>query len=273
MSKGSSKITVQGDVIQICEVKKEKYISLTDMAKKFGEPNILISSWIKRKDTIEYLGVWEKLHNNKFKPHEFVGFRNIAGTNRFNLSPQKWIEKTNAIGIISKSGRYGGTFANEDIAIHFGQWLSPEFSLYVVKEFKRFKQIELERTSQSWQLNRILSKINYRIHTDAIKKHIVPTLVTKKQINFVYASEADILNIALFGLTAKQWRDQNPGKKGNIRDYADLRQLVCLTNLESLNAELIRQKLSQSKRLQKLNKIAIIQMESLVKNTLVKKLK
>ncbi|MEA2056761.1 MAG: KilA-N domain-containing protein [Patescibacteria group bacterium] len=273
MSKGSSKITVQGDTIRIREVKEEKYISLTDMARKFGEPNILISSWIKRKDTLEYLGVWEKLHNEKFKPHEFVGFRNAAGTNRFNLSPQKWIEKTNATGIISKSGRYGGTFANEDIAIHFGQWLSPEFSLYVAKEFKRFKKLELEKSSQGWQLNRMLSKINYRIHTDAIKKRIIPTLVTQKQISLVYASEADILNIALFGLTAKQWKNQNPDKKGSIRDYADVRQLVCLANLESLNAELIRQKLSQSERLRRLNKIAIVQMESLVKNTLVKRLK
>lgn len=267
------KITVKWKIIQISEVNGEKYISLTDMAQEFGEPNVLIASWIKRKDTIEYLGVWEKLHNDKFKPHEFAGFKNEAWTNRFNLSPQKWVESTNAIWIVSKSGRLWGTYANEDIAIHFGQWLSPEFSLYVIKEFKRFKQIEAQRDSKPWQLHRMLSKINYRIHTDSIDQHLIPSNIPNKLKWSWFTEEADILNMALFWKTAKQWREENPDLEWNIRDYALQEQLLVLANLEVLNSQFVKEWITKEKRLKKLNEAAISQMTSLLKNTWVKKLK
>ena len=259
------KITVQGNKIDLLEVNGEKYISLTDMAKDFGEPNVLIASWLRKKDSLEYLGIWEKLYNQNFKSHEFVGFKNQAGTNRFNISPKQWIEKTNAIGLVSKSGRYGGTFAHEDIAINFGQWISPEFSLYVVKEFKRFKKLEAERSSEDWQLSRALSKLNYRIHTDAVDKYLIPQKITQKQKGFAFSKEADLLNVALFGKTAKEWRDENPNEKGNIRDFSTKEQLLVLSNLEVLNSQFIKEGVEKSKRLVKLNEAAISQMTSLLR--------
>jgi len=254
--------------------KEEDFISLTDIAryKNSDEPKDVVKNWIRNRNTLEFLGLWEKINNTNFKGVEFDSFRASAGLNSFVLSPQKWIKKTNAIGIISKSGHGGGTYAHKDIAFEFASWISAEFKLYLIKEFQRLKEEENERLTLGWNAKRILTKINYKIHTDAIKAHIVPVLVTKKQIKFVYASEADVLNMALFGMTAKQWRDKNPNKKGNIRDYTDVRQLVCLANLESLNAEFIRQKLFQPERLKKLNQIAIIQMKSLIKNESIKKL-
>ena len=254
--------------------KREDFISLTDIAryKNPDEPKDVVKNWIRNRNTLEFLGLWEKINNPKFKGVEFDSFRASAGLNSFVLSPQKWIKKTNAVGIVSRSGRGGGTYAHKDIAFEFASWISAEFKLYLIKEFQRLKEDENERLVLGWNAKRILTKINYKIHTDAIKTHIVPVLVTKKQIKFVYANEADVLNMALFGMTAKQWRDKNPKKKGNIRDYTDVRQLVCLANLESLNAEFIRQKLFQPERLKKLNQIAIIQMKSLVKNESIKKL-
>lgn len=268
----AEKIIVHGNQINIIEVNGQKQISLTDMARDFGDPNVLIASWMRRKDTMEYLGVWEKLHNPNFKPHEFEGLRNEAGTNRFNISPQKWVEITGAIGITSKSGRYGGTYADEDIAIHFGQWLSPEFSLYVIKEFKRLKLLEEQRSSKDWQLNRTLSKINYRIHTDAIDRHLIPPHMPNKEKWQWFTSEADILNMALFGKTAKQWRTENPNLEGNIRDYANQEQLLVMANLEVLNSQFVKEKLSKKERLHKLNEAAIEQMTALLKNSSVKKL-
>ncbi len=253
----------------------EDFISLTDIAKykNLDAPADVVKNWLRTKSTIEFIGFWEKINNLNFKGVEFDQFWKNAGSNAFVLSPQKWIEKTNAIGIISKSGRGGGTFAHKDIAFEFASWISAEFKLYLIKEFQRLKEEENKRLTLGWDAKRMLTKVNYKIHTDAIKAHIVPNLLTKKQKDFIYADEADILNMALFGMTAKQWREQNSNEKGNIRDYADVRQLVCLANLESLNAEFIRQKLSQPERLQKLNEIAIIQMKSLVENKSVKKLK
>ncbi len=246
---------------------KNEYISLTDIAKfKSDEPFIVINNWMRGKDTIEFLGLWEQLHNPNFKPIEFDRFRNAAGANAFTLSPQKWIENTNAIGIVSKSGRYGGTFAHSDIAFEFASWISAEFKLYIIKDYKRLKSEESSRLSLNWNLNRTLSKINYRIHTDAIKENIIPSNITKEQANFIYANEADVLNMALFGKTAKQWREQNPELEGNMRDYATIEQLLVLANIESMNAEFIRMQLPQNERLIKLNEIAIKQLKSLLKS-------
>ena len=221
---------------------------------------------MRGKDTIEFLGLWEQLHNPNFKPIEFDRFRKEAGANAFTLSPQKWIENTNAIGIVSKSGRYGGTFAHSDIAFEFASWVSAEFKLYIIKDYKRLKSEESSRLSLNWNLNRTLSKINYRIHTDAIKENIIPENITKEQANFIYANEADVLNVALFGKTAKQWREQNPDLEGNMRDYATIEQLLVLANIESMNAEFIRMQLPQNERLIKLNQMAISQLKSLLKN-------
>lgn len=267
----TQKITVRGGQIQIVEINGEKYLSLTDMARNFGDPTDQIKNWIRRKDTIEYLGVWEKLHNSDFKVVAFDHFKNEAGRNRFILSPQKWIETTKAIGIKSKAGKYGGTYAHEDISIHFGQWLSPEFSLYVIKEFKRLKKIESQRASKDWQLRRALSKINYRIHTDAVDQHLIPPHIDNKEKWRWFTSEADILNLALFGKTARQWRDNNPNQEGNIRDYATQEQLLVLANLETLNSEFIKEGISKQKRLERLNRIAIEQMKSLLRHSLIKK--
>ncbi len=217
--------------------------------------------------------VWETIYNPNFKPLEFEGFRKEAGLNSFVMTPKKWIENTNAIGIISKQGRYGGTFAHKDIALEFASWISIEFKLYVIKEFQRLKEDENDRLKLEWNLQRTLAKINYQIHTDAIKENLIPQKISKKQMSFVYANEADLLNVALFGMTAKDWREQNPNKTGNIRDEATLEQLVVLSNMESINALLIRQGLSQKERLLQLNKVAITQMKSLLSSNTMKKLK
>lgn len=221
----------------------------------------MIGNWLRNRNTIEYLGIWESLYNPNFKPLEFEGFRKEAGLNAFTLSPQKWINTTNAIGIVSKSGRYGGTYAHKDIAFKFASWISVEFELYIVKEFQRLK--EEKQKQLGWSAKRELSKINYRIHTDAIKQNLIPAEVTAKQANIIYANEADVLNVAMFGMTAKMWREQNPDLKGNIRDYATINELICLSNMENLNAVFIDQKVPQSERLVKLNRIAIHQMQVL----------
>jgi len=266
-------INVKGTEITIIIHYENDYISLTDMIKSFGDDTI-IYNWLRNRNTIELLGIWEQIYNPNFKPIEFDRFKTLAGLNSFTLSPKKWIETTNAIGIISKAGRYGGgTFAHRDIAFEFGTWLSPEFKLYLIKEFQRLKEDENDRLKQEWNLQRTLSKINYRIHTDAIKEQLIPQAITKDQSAFVYASEADLLNVALFGMTAKQWRESNLGKEGNIRDHAELEQLVVLTNLESINSVLIRQQIASGERLVKLNEIAITQMKSLLSNNNIKKLK
>lgn len=252
------------------------YISLTDIAryKDKERTNYIIQNWMRTRSTIEFLGLWEKLNNPNFKGIEFDAFRNQAGLNSFSLTPQRWIEATTAIGLISKAGRYGGgVSAHKDIAFEFATWISPEFKLYLIKEFQRLKEEENERFALGWETKRMLTKINYRIHTDAIKEHLIPQQITKYEETVVYANEADVLNVALFGMTAKEWRDKNPKLDGNIRDYADVTQLVCLANLESLNAEFIRMGLSQGERLRKLNAIAITQMRSLLDHPGVKKLK
>lgn len=254
-----AKIVVQDTNITIISVNGDDYISLTDLARhKTDEPNVVIANWMRNRNTIEYLGVWEMLYNPDFKPIEFEGFKMQAGLNAFTLSPKKWIEATNAIGIIAKSGRYGGTFAHKDIAFKFASWISVEFELYIVKEFQRLKSEEQKQLG--WTVKRELSKINYRIHTDAIKTHLMPVEVSRESASRVYADEADVLNVAMFGMTARQWRDANPNLKGNIRDYASINELICLSNMENLNAVFIEQGVSQAERLIKLNQIAIHQM-------------
>ncbi len=270
-------LTVQGAEIVLYSKEKDDYISLTDIAKvrDSKNPAQIISLWLRTYSTIEYLGLWEKLNNPNFNPHIYEGFKIESAKPSFWMSPQKWIGETNAIGLVSKSGRYGGgTFAHSDIAFKFAAWISAEFELYLVTEFKRLKQDENQRLSLEWNLQRTLSKINYRIHTDAIKDHIIPAAVTREQVAQVYASEADLLNVALFGQTAAQWRGANPDSKGNIRDGATLEQLVVLSNMESINALLIRQGLPQGERLMQLNTTAITQMRSLTEGRdLAKRLK
>jgi len=267
-----STISVQGTAITILSHKEDDYISLTDMAKKFGGDD-LIYSWMRNRNTLEFLGIWEQIHNPGFKGGEFETFKKEAGLNSFHLTPKKWIEATQAIGIQSRAGRYGGgTYAHKDLAFEFGSWLSPEFKLYLIKEFQRLKEDEYRRLSLEWNLNRTLSKVNYRIHTDAIKENIIPANITKEQEQYIYANEADVLNVALFGQTAQQWRKTNPGKAGNVRDYSTVEQLLVLANLESMNAEFIRMGLPQGERLRKLNAIAIQQLKSLVGNLNLKKL-
>lgn len=257
-----AKINVNDTPVTVIYHNDNDYISLTDIAKyKSNEPAAVISNWMRNRNTIEYLGIWESLYNPNFNPIEFDGFRKEAGLNAFTLSPQKWIIATNAIGIISKAGRYGGTFAHKDIAFKFASWISVEFELYIVKEFQRLK--EEEQKMLGWSAKRELSKINYRIHTDAIKRNIIPEEVTSQQASIIYANEADVLNVAMFGMTAKQWRDANSDKKGNIRDYATINELICLSNMENLNAVFIDQGMTQSERLVKLNQIAIQQMRVL----------
>jgi hypothetical protein len=268
-------INVKGTDITIFTGEQDHFISLTDIAryKDATSMDTIIQNWLRNRNTIELLGFWELMYNPGFKPLEFEGFKKQAGLNSFVLTPKKWIETTNAIGIISKPGRYGGTFAHKDIAFEFASWISIEFKLYIIKEFQRLKEDENDRLNLDWNLQRTLAKVNYRIHTDAIKETLVPATLTKQQINFVYASEADLLNMALFGTTAKQWRDANPNAEGNIRDAANIEQLVVLSNMESINAVLIHQGLQQSQRLQQLNSIAITQMKSLLGNNNLKKLK
>lgn len=257
---------------QSVRIQKDDYISLTDIArfKKTDRTDDLIRNWLRNRNTIEYLGIWEKLHNSNFNPVEFDGFRKEAGLNSFTLTPKQWIEKTAAIGIVSKAGRYGGTYAHQDIAFEFATWISVEFKLYLIKEFQRLK--EEEQKQFGWDIKRNLTKINYRIHTDAIKQNLIPDNLSAKQISFVYANEADILNVSLFGKTAQQWRGENPNEKGNIRDFANVSQLVCLVNLENLNATFINDGLEQSERLVKLNQIAISQMKILLADKSVKML-
>ena len=266
-------INVKGTEITIIQSNQSDYISLTDMVKGFGD-DTMIYSWMRNRNTLEFIGIWEEMNNPGFKGNEFVTFKTQAGLNSFNLTPRKWIEATNAIGIISKAGRYGGgTFAHKDIAFEFGSWLSPEFKLYLIKEFQRLKEDENDRLKLDWNLQRTLAKVNYRIHTDAIKENLIPAELTKEQINFIYANEADMLNMALFGKTAMQWRSENPKAEGNIRDEASIEQLVVLSNMESINAVLIHQGLPQNERLMQLNKIAITQMKSLIGNREIKRLK
>lgn len=243
----------------------EDYISLTDIAKQKNQefPADVIKNWLRIRSTIEFLGLWEQLHNPKFKLVDFDQFRNASGSNAFVLSPQKWISKTNAIGIVSSSGRYGGTFAHKDIAFEFASWISPEFKLYIIQDYQRLKSDESYQLAYDWSVKRILSKANYRIHTDAIKENLIPPNITKKQEGFIYADEADLLNVALFGKTASQWRKENPTAQGNIRDMATIEQLLVLTNMENANALFIKQGKSQSERLLLLNTIARQQIATL----------
>ncbi len=274
MAKFKDTISANGNEIAIISDGIDNdYISLTDIARyKSAEPKDVIKNWMRSKSTIEFLGLWEKLNNPNFKGVEFDSFKNEAGANAFTMSPQKWIESTDAIGVISKSGRNGGTFAHKDIAFEFASWVSAEFKLYIIKDYQRLKADESNRLSLDWNVKRTLAKINYKIHTDAIKENIIPKCVTEQQKKYSYASEADILNVALFGMTATEWKKSNSELKGNIRDYATVQQLVVLTNLESLNAEYIRQCLSPNERLMKLNEAAINQMKSLSGNFSVNRL-
>jgi len=261
-----SQLTVLGTKITVISNKTDDYISLTDMAKKFGGED-LIYSWMRNRNTIEFLGIWEQMHNPDFKGGEFDTFRMQTGMNSFRPTPKKWIDSTNAIGLQSRAGRYGGgTYAHKDLAFEFGSWLSPEFKLYLIKDFQRLKDEESIRNESSWDLRRTLAKINYKIHTDAIKDHIIPPNISNKQASITYSNEADVLNVALFGMTAKEWRANNFGKEGNIRDFASMLQLLVLANLESINAEYIRDGIPQSERLKKLNGAAIAQMKSLAAN-------
>lgn len=270
----NKKINVKGFDVVLYQNKEEDFISLTDIAKykDSKRTDYIIQNWLRNRNTIELLGFWEALNNPDFKPIEFDGFRKQAGLNSFTLTAKQWIEKTKAVGLVSKQGRYGGTYAHKDIAFEFASWISIEFKLYIIKEFQRLKNDENERLNLEWSLQRTLSKINYKIHTDAIKENIVPTLISKSQINVVYANEADLLNVALFGITAKQWKEENPRVKGNMRDDASIEQLVVLSNMESINALLIEQALAQKDRLIQLNKVAIMQMKSLLENDSLKKL-
>ncbi len=272
MSK-NSQLTVLQETIRIQKVDQDDYISLTDIAK-FRSPDTpadIIKNWLRSRSTIALLGLWEKLNNPSFKLVEFDQFKYEAGDNAFVLSPKKWIERTNAIGVVSKAGRYGGTFAHKDIAFEFASWVSVEFKLYLIKEFQRLK--EDEQKQLGWDIRRNLARINYRIHTDAVQAHLIPSELTPRQISQVYANEADVLNMALFGMTARVWRDANPGEKGNVRDQANAAQLVCLANLESLNALLIKEAVALPDRLKKLNGVAIEQMRILSDDQGLKRLK
>lgn len=260
-----STIEVQGAAITILSQKEQDFICLTDIArfKSVDRFDDLIRNWLRNRNTIEFLGVWERLNNPGFNPVEFDGIRIQAGLNSFTLTPKQWIEKTGAVGILSSAGRYGGTYAHKDIAFEFASWISVEFRLYLIKEFQRLKEDENRRLSLAWNLNRTLSKLNYRIHTDAVKAHLIPPEVTPAQAAVTYATEADLLNVALFGHTARQWRDANPRLEGNVRDYASVEQLLVLANMEGMNAEFIHMGLPQSERLKRLNQIAIRQMRVL----------
>ena len=261
------KLIVRGTEVSIqWNMERDDYISLTDIAKvkDSDNPRYIIQNWMRNRNTIEFLGVWESLYNPNFNRVEFDAFRSQAGLNSFVMTPQKWIDATAAIGIVSKAGRYCGTYAHKEIAFEFASWISVEFKLYLVKEFERLKAEEMRRFG--WDIKRNLAKINYRIHTDAIKENLIPTELSAKQVSLVYASEADVLNMALFGMTAKEWRDSHPELKGNIRDYANVSQLVCLANLENLNAVFIGEGMPQAERLARLNAIAISQMQVLTQD-------
>jgi hypothetical protein len=267
-------IEVQGAAITVLSQKDEDYICLTDIAryKDRERTDYIIQNWLRNRNTIEFLGVWEQLNNPGFNPIEFDGIRKRAGLNSFILTAKRWIDATHAIGLISKAGRYGGTYAHKDIAFEFASWVSVEFKLYLIKEFQRLKNDESRRLSLAWNLNRTLSKLNYRIHTDAIKAHLIPLEITPAQAAITYATEADVLNVALFGQTAKQWRDANPKLEGNMREYATVEQLLVLANIEGMNAEFIHMGLHQGDRLKRLNQIAIRQMQTLTAHTAVRQL-
>ena len=250
-------VEVQGTEISIMTHDDKDFISLTDMLKA-KDGDFFISDWLRNRNTVEFLGIWEQIHNPNFNYGEFAIIRSNAGLNSYKISVKEWTEETNAIGIFAKAGRYGGTYAYKDIAFEFGMWISPEFKIYLIKEFERLKEKEQEKLG--WNAKRELAKVNYRIHTDAIKENLIPKELTSQQTSIIYASEADVLNVALFGMTAKQWRENNPNLKGNIRDYASINELICLSNMENINAVLIEDKVSQKERLIKLNKIAIYQM-------------
>ena len=261
------KDTIHANGIDISIYKQDfenEFISLADIARyKSDGPSAVIQNWMRNRDVIEFLGLWERLHNSDFKPLEFEGFRKQAGANAFTMSPKKWIEATNAIGIVSKAGRYGGTYAHSDIAMSFATWISPEFQLYIMKDYRRLKTDENSRLSLNWNLNREISKLNYRIHTDAIKDNLIPPELTPAQVAYTYANEADMLNVVLFGKTAKQWKDENPMEKGNMRDAASLNQLLVLANLESYNAVLINQGKNQKERMELLRQLAVQQLQTL----------
>ena len=271
MNRGKS-IIVKGAEISLLSRNDDYFISITDMIKA-KDGDFFISDWLRNRNTVEFLGIWESINNPNFNYGEFAIIRSQAGLNNYKISVKEWVEKTNAIGIKSTAGRYGGTYAHPDIAFEFGMWISPEFKIYLIKEFARLKAEEQERLSSGWNLQRTLAKINYRIHTDAIKDHLIPAIVSVKQKSITYANEADLLNVALFGKTAAEFRTENPSAKGNIRDEATLEQLVVLSNLESINALLIRDGLNQAERLEKLNKVAIEQLKSLLSHKDIKKLK
>jgi len=268
-------LLVQNTIVSFTRIEQGDFISLTDIAKVKNpdEPKDVVKNWLRSRSTLDFLGLWEQINNPSFKGVEFDSFKNQAGTNSFTLSPSKWIEATGAIGIRSTAGRTGGTYAHKDIAFEFASWISAEFKLYLIKEFQRLKDDEIQAKSLEWNLTRSLSKLNYRIHTDAIAENIIPQALSRQQAGLVYASEADVLNVALFGMTAKQWRDQNNTKQGNMRDHASVEQLIILSNMESINAELIRQSIPQSERLLALNNTAIHQMRSLLGNSAVLKIK
>ena len=270
----NKKIEVKGFDVTVYKNHKIDFISLTDIAryKDAKRTDYIIQNWLRNRNTVELLGFWETINNPDFKPLEFEGFRKKAGLNSFVLTSKQWIEKTNAIGFISKQGRYGGTYAHKDIAFEFASWISIEFKLYIIKEFQRLKEDESNRLNLQWDFQRTLAKVNYKIHTDAIKEKLIPVQLSGSQTAIIYATEADVLNMALFGKTAKQWRDENPNEKGNIRDFATIQQLVVLSNLESINAMLIHQNKPQQERLTQLNEMAITQMKSLVSNFTLKKL-
>lgn len=271
----SNTINVQNIPVSITSINGDDFICITDMAQAKSNASRaadVIKNWIRTRSTLEFLGTWEKIYNPNFKVVEFDHFKTEAGLPSFVLSPTQWVEKTGAIGIFSKAGRYGGTYAHKDIAFEFGSAISPEFKLFLIKEFQRLKTEENDRLNLEWNFQRTLAKVNYKIHTDSIKENLIPQILDKKQTTLLYASEADVLNMALFGMTAKQWRDMNPNEKGNVRDYATIQQLVVLSNLESINAMLIAQAMPQNERLIQLNKLAITQMKSLVNNQHIKKL-
>lgn len=268
----NKRIEVLSTEVKIQRVEQDDFICLTDIAKSKNpeHPDDLIRNWLRNRNTLELLGIWEQLHNPKFNPVEFDGIKQQAGLNSFALTPRQWIAATQAIGLSSKAGRYGGTYAHKDIAFEFASWVSVEFKLYLIKEFQRLKEAEYQQLG--WAVKRQLTKINYRIHTDAVKENLIPRELSKQQISLVFASEADLLNMALFGKTAKQWREENPDKSGNMRDYVNVSQLVCLANLETLNAHFIQQALPQEERLRLLNNTAIQQMRLLTQDSSIKKL-
>jgi hypothetical protein len=267
----NKKIVVAGTKISIIAKGEQDYLSLTDMLRA-KDGDFFISDWLRNRNTVEFLGMWESINNPDFNYGEFAIIKSQAGLNNYKISVKEWIQKTKAVGLKATVGRYGGTFAHKDIAFEFGMWISPHFKLYLIKEFQRLKEEERSRAETGWDVKRLLAKINYRIHTDAIKEYLIPPKISRKTTNLIYANEADVLNVALFGLSAKEWRDGNKGKAGNIRDYSTVEQLVVLTNLESLNAQYISDGLSQAIRLTKLNEIAILQMKALINNPSIKSL-